>query len=317
MQKNGSKSPKNKNQNKIWDNISIKDHPLDGMGNPSYKKYDPILSVYKYSADYRDPVLGKIDKSENLFSKKYKWRMKGLSIDSRFFAVWSNEKIYKNYFNSLYKTAKSMHNRYRDSDSVMAVEPEDYVAMTIGYFIKSTEKCQLEYNNLIDKIGYYSHYPLDDTYKSSEEIGLGVMKMYNQKLKSNFTDALRRRGPVPQGNILNIVNSDQSFTDSVISIEQEVSSLPYLKKKGYAGAVFYYLALGSLSKKEIEISVKEKFQIAGNDFKYCIQRAVHEIKSDIIYRILSIQKEICNHGDIEVLLIRIGEYLSLQYEGVA
>lgn len=305
-------NPGTPNQN-IWENISLQTYPLDGKGNPKYLKYNPISSVYKYPETFSDPETGEARDTLSLFSFKYKFRKSGSGIDSRLFPTWSSEKLINFYGNSLLKVIKNLYNNNLPVSDLI-----DYLADAIDEFSRGTKKSQLDYDILIDEIHCnYNHYPVDATYKNSSELGLGIINLYNRRLKSRFCDFLRKKLKAPVTGKLhdNILKdklnnmTDEEIINSYIDLEKEISILKHIDnhsddiKMNMEYLSFYGTA--ESSKKQI---IMNNYQITSVEFRRKVQQTHHIILSDIIFKIFGTTKNEFNEEDVKKILKKISQY---------
>ena len=171
----------------MWENIglskSTNKYPLHLQGLPFYKKNANIPSTYTLSEEFQGKE-GK-EKSLSLFDGRNKWLKQGLK--SKIFPVWSVEKFYHFFGNSLYNVLlKYYHLKKSTQKTIKLASPEDYWIDVQIYFLQKTEREQIKYAELVKAFGSFCHYPIEKTYKTGGEILKGILWLYNEKIKDIF-----------------------------------------------------------------------------------------------------------------------------------
>ncbi|MBN8216668.1 MAG: hypothetical protein J0L75_08490 [Spirochaetes bacterium] len=160
-------------------------HPLDGQGNPAYRRHAPIPGVYRLDAAYRGETDSVSHSSLELFDARTPWLKAGLG--SRLFPVWSARAFYEACGPSLYRsllrqwyTHKARFPRARREGA------EDLWTDVQLYFLERTEREQRDYHPMVDQWGSFCHYPLTDSYEDGDQIFLGILSLYHERIRELF-----------------------------------------------------------------------------------------------------------------------------------
>ncbi|MBL8992670.1 MAG: hypothetical protein JNM63_04970 [Spirochaetia bacterium] len=228
-------------------------HPLHGSGLPAYQKSANLPGVYTYPEFFENG--GKKVPSLSLFDNRNSWIRDGLS--SRLFPVWSSEKFYHAFKESLYRTLHRFFRANRDGNPMSRREhPEDYWTDVQLYFLEKTEKEQLGYAELVGRFGSFCHYPLGDSYQNGAEILLGILSVYHDKIRDIFRQGKTEESlsldqisespdEMPGG-----VNEDLHLVELAEGLSSELSTLKELKNPSDLEGFFHYLSLdGTFEKK--------------------------------------------------------------------
>jgi hypothetical protein len=160
-------------------------HPLDGQGNPAYRRHAPIPGVYRLEAAYRASDDQESKSTIDLFDARTPWLKAGLG--SRLFPIWSARAFYEACGPSLYRSllrqwylhkARFPHARREGA--------EDLWTDVQLYFLERTEHEQRDYHALVDQWGSFAHYPLTDSYENGDQIFLGILSLYHERIRELF-----------------------------------------------------------------------------------------------------------------------------------
>lgn len=244
-----------------WDSLSLSSpassktsaHPLHGNGLPPYQKTASLPGVYTYPEFFENG--GKKVPSLSLFDNRNSWIREG--VGSRLFPVWSSEKFYHAFKESLYRTLHRFFRASRDGNPMSRREhPEDYWTDVQLYFLEKTEKEQLGYAELVGRFGSFCHYPLADSYQNGAEILLGILSVYHDKIRDIFRQGKREDSlsleqisespdEVPGG-----VNENLHLVELAEGLSSALSDLKELENPSNLEGFFHYLSLdGTFDKK--------------------------------------------------------------------
>ncbi len=248
-----------------WESLSLSSsgtasgtpaHPLHGAGRPAYQKAARISGVYTYPEFYQDG--GSKVPSLSLFDNRNSWIKEGLS--GRLFPVWSSEKFYLAFKDSLYRTLHRYFRANRDGNPLSRREhPEDYWIDVQLYFLEKTEKEQLGYNDLVGQVGSFCHYPLASTYKNGDEILLGILSVYHDKIRDIF-----RKGNTDETYSLDELaestedtpggeNEGLHLVELAEGLSSALADLKELSDKKNLAGFFHYLSLDGTFEKKVSL----------------------------------------------------------------